>query len=156
MITLKDIFKAACNHISEVTGLPLVDGDLEEPVIRPSFKIFMDTVNTGFFSSALRYVKVYFNIYFYSSDRKNGKSEIMDIEDKISYSFLEPFEIKETCCVYVDDLEFEKVKDGVLNCSFNFEIATEFISRSEKQTELENGNGLMEDLYINENLEEEM
>ncbi len=64
MITLKDIFKAVCNHISEVTRLPLVDGDLEEPVVRPSFKIFMNTVNTGFFSSSLRYVKVYFNIYF--------------------------------------------------------------------------------------------
>ncbi len=135
--------------------LPVVDSDMEEPVIRPSFKIFMDTVNTGLFSSALRQLKVYFNIYFYSSDRKHSKAEVMDIEDKIAYSFLEPFEIKERCLVYIDDLKFEKVIDGILNISFNFEIATEFIGENEMKAELENDNGLMEDLYINKNLEEE-
>jgi len=148
MVTLKDIFKAVCEHISNISELPLADGDLEEPVIRPSFKIFMNTINTGFFSSALRYIKVYFNIYFYSSDRKYSKAEIMDIEDKISCSFLKPFEIKENCCVYVDDLEFEKVINGILNCSFNFEVATEFIDESEIEA--------MEELSINENLEEEL
>lgn len=138
-----------------MTKLPVVDSDMEEPVIRPSFKIFMDTVNTGLFSSALRQLKVYFNIYFYSSDRKHSKAEVMDIEDKIAYSFLEPFEIKECCIVYIDDLKFEKVIDGILNISFNFEIATEFIGENEMKAELENDNGLMEDLYINKNLEEE-
>ena len=138
-----------------MTKLPVVDSDMEEPVIRPSFKIFMDTVNTGLFSSALRQLKVYFNIYFYSSDRKHSKAEVMDIEDKIAYSFLEPFEIKERCIVYIDDLKFEKVIDGILNISFNFEIATEFIGENEMKAELENDNGLMEDLYINKNLEEE-
>jgi len=145
MVTLKDIFKSVCSHISDVTDIPIYDSDLEEPVTRPSFKIFMDTVNTGLFSSALRQVKVYFNIYFYSSDRKHSKADIMDIEDKISYSFLEPFKIKETCCVYIDDLEFEKVVDGVLNCGFNFEIGTEFID----EKDIDN----MEDLKVNEKLE---
>ncbi len=150
MIILKDIFKAICNHISDVTDIPIADSDMEEPVIRPSFKIFMDTVNTGLFSSALREIKVYFNLYFYSSDRKHSKADIMEIEDKIAFSFLEPFNIKENCVVYVDDLEFEKVTDGVLNCSFNFEIATEF-GIDDKDVI---GNETMEDLYINENLEE--
>ena len=146
MIKPKDIFKAVCGHIQKVTELPTVDSDMEEPVVRPSFKIFMDTVKTGLFSSALRQVKVYFNIYFYSSDRKHSKSEIMDIEDKISSSFLEPFEIKESCCVYIDDLEFEKVTDGILNCSFNFEIATEF----ENENKGGIGNEVMEELSIDE------
>lgn len=128
---------------------------MEEPVIRPAFKTFMDTVRAGLFSPALREVKVYFNIYFYSADRKHSKADIMDIEDKISYSFLEPLYIKENCAVYINDLEFENVTDGILNVSFNFEIATEFISKNEAKTELENGNGFMEELYINENLEEE-
>lgn len=150
IVELKDIFRAVCNHISDVTGIPVADSDMEEPVIRPSFKIFMDTVNTGLFSSALREVKVYFNIYFYSSDRKHSKADIMNIEDKIAFSFLEPFEIKSNCCVYIDDLEFEKVMDGVLNCSFNFEIATEFGIDDKDGI----GNEAMEDLYINENLEE--
>lgn len=150
MVTLKDIFNSVCNHVSEITKLPIADSDMEEPVVRPSFKIFMDTVKTGLFSSALRQVKVYFNIYFYSSNRKHSKAEIMAIEDSLAYSFIEAFEIKFGCCVYVDDLEFEKVIDGILCCSFNFEIATEFESEDEDGA----GNETMEELYINENLEE--
>ena len=146
IVTLKDIFKSVCDHISDITELPLEDSDTEEPVVRPSFKIFMDTVNTGFYSSGLRQVKVYFNIYFYSSDRKHSKSEIMEIEDKIAFSFLEPFYIKDECAVYIDDLEFEKVDDGIMNCSFNFEIGTEFIDETDIET--------MEELETNERWEE--
>lgn len=134
IVTLKDIYKAVCNHISNVANIPVVDSDLEEPVIRPSFKIFMDTVNTGLYSSGLRQVKVYFNCYYYVKNEKHGKSEIYEIEDKLAFSFLEPLQIKDTCAVYVDDLEFEKVEDGILNCSFNFEIATEFIDESNIET----------------------
>lgn len=146
MVTLNDIFKAVCEHMEEVTSFPAVDSDMEEPVIRPSFKIFMDTVKSGLFSSALRELKVYFNIYFYSSDRKHSKAELMDIEDEIAFSFLEPFVIKEKGVVYIDDLEFEKLPDGILNCGFNFEIATEFINESEFEN--------MEELMINEKMEE--
>ena len=134
IVTLKDISKAVCNHISNVANIPVVDSDLEEPVIRPSFKIFMDTVNTGLYSSGLRQVKVYFNCYYYVKNEKHSKSEIYEIEDKLAFSFLEPLQIKDTCAVYVDDLEFEKVEDGILNCSFNFEIATEFIDESNIET----------------------
>ena len=141
IVRLKDIFKSVCNHVSIVTELPIVDSDMQEPVVRPSFKIFMNTVSTALFSSALRQVKVYFNLYFYSADRKHSKADVMEIEDKISFSFLEPFEIKGNCAVYIDDLAFEKVEDGILNCSFNFEIATEFIDESELET--------MEELSIN-------
>ena len=105
----------------------------------------MDTVNTGLYSSGLRQVKVYFNCYYYAKNQKHSKSEIYEIEDKLAFSFLEPLRIKELCAVYIDSLEFEKVDDGILNCSFNFEIATEFIDESNIET--------MEDLYIN--LEEE-
>lgn len=120
MVTLKDIFKSVCNHITQTTKLPILDADIEEPVDRAVFKIFMDTVKTGFYSSGLRQVKVYFNVYFYANDRKHSKSEIYEVEDKLAFSFLEPLEIKDSCFVYVDDLEFEKVKDGILNCSFDF------------------------------------
>lgn len=94
----------------------------------------MDTVNTGLYSSGLRQVKVYFNCYYYVKNEKHSKSEIYEIEDKLAFSFLEPLQIKDTCAVYVDDLEFEKVEDGILNCSFNFEIATEFIDESNIET----------------------
>lgn len=146
IITLKDIFKSVCDHISEVTNISLADSDLGEPVTRPSFKVFMDTVNTGFYSSGLRQVKVYFTCYYYAKNQKHSKSEIYEIEDKLSFSFLEPLQIKDTCAVYVDDVEFEKVEDGILNCSFNFEIGTEFIDESAFEP--------IEELVMNEGLEE--
>lgn len=99
IVTLKDIFKSVCDHISEITSIPIVDSDLEEPVERPVFKIFMDTVNTGLYSSGLRQVKVYFNCYYYAKNEKHSKSEIYEIEDKLAFSFLEPFQIKEHCLV---------------------------------------------------------
>lgn len=141
IVTLKDIFKSVCNHITEVTNITLADSDLEEPVERPVFKIFMDTVKTGFYSFRLRQVKVYFNCYYYAENQKHSKSEIFEIEDKLAFSFLEPLQILDTCAVYVDDLEFEKVDDGILNCSFDFEIATEFIDESSLET--------IEELFIN-------
>lgn len=146
IVTLKNIYQAVCDHITKSTNIPVIDSDIEEPVVRPSFKIFMDTVNTGFYSSAIRKVQVYFNIHYYAKNKKHSKGEIMDIEDKIGLSFIEPFEIKEGCAVYVDDLEFEKVTDGILNCSFDFEIGVEFVDES--------GLEPMEELIIKEKLEE--
>lgn len=145
-VTLKDIYKAVSDHITKSTNIPVIDSDIEEPVVRPSFKIFMDTVKTGFYSSAIRRVQVYFNIYYYAEHKKYSKGEIMDIEDKLAFSFMEPFVIKEECAVYVDDLEFEKVTDGILNCSFDFEIGVEFVDES--------GLEPMEELIIKEKLEE--
>jgi len=134
IITLADIFKSVCNCINKSTNIQLLDSDIEEPVERPSFKIFMNTVKTGFFSSRVRSIRVYFNCYYYARDRTKNKVEILDIEDKLSMSFLEPLLIKDRCAVYVDDLEFEKVENGILNCSFNFEIGTEFIDESNVET----------------------
>ena len=134
IITLADIFKSVCNCINKSTNIQLVDSDIEEPVERPSFNIFMNTVKTGFFSSRVRSIRVYFNCYYYARDRTKNKVEILDIEDKLSMSFLEPLLIKDRCAVYVDDLEFEKVENGILNCSFNFEIGTEFIDESNVET----------------------
>ena len=134
IITLADIFKSVCNCINKSTNIQLLDSDIEEPVERPSFKIFMNTVKTGFFSSRIRSIRVYFNCYYYARDRTKNKVEILDIEDKLSMSFLEPLLIKDRCAVYVDDLEFEKVENGILNCSFNFEIGTEFIDESNVET----------------------
>lgn len=146
IVKLKDIYKAVCDHIYETTSIQLADSDQEEPVIRPSFKVFMDTVNSGLYSSGLRSIKTYFNIYFYATDKKQCKSEIYEIEDMLAFSFLVPLRIKNTCAVFVDNLKFEKVDDGILNISFDFEIGTEFIDESNIEP--------MEELIINEKMEE--
>ena len=79
IITLADIFKSVCNCINKSTNIQLLDSDIEEPVERPSFKIFMNTVKTGFFSSRVRSIRVYFNCYYYARDRTKNKVEILDI-----------------------------------------------------------------------------
>lgn len=146
IITPADIFKSVCNRINKSTDIQLVDSDIEEPVERPSFKIFMETVKTGFFSARIRSIRVYFNCYYYARDRTRNKAEIFDVEDKLSTMFLEPLFIKEHCAVYIDNIAFEKVDDGILNCSFDFEIGTEFIDESNLEP--------MDELVINEKLEE--
>lgn len=141
MIKIKDIFQSVCTLIADETDITIEDSDLDEPVVRPSFRITMDTVKTGFYSSALRSVKVYFNIYFYASDREHPKSEIFDIENVLSFLFLEPLGIKDGCCVLIDNVDFEKVDNVILNCGFDFEIATEFIDESDLE--------IMEELITN-------
>lgn len=59
IVTLKNIYKSVCDHITKITSISVVDSDIEEPVVRPSFKIFMDTVNTGFYSSDIRRVHLF-------------------------------------------------------------------------------------------------
>lgn len=88
----------------------------------------MDTVKSGNYNSSLREVKVYFDIYYYA---KNGKIDIMDIEDKLSFAFLSPLQINEKCVVYVDDLEFEKLPDKILSIDFNLEIGNKFVDESD-------------------------
>lgn len=145
LIKLKDIYGSVCRYLTELTEIPTTDSDLEEPIKRPCFRVFMDTVKTGFYSSALRQVRVYFEIYYYATDRGHSKAEIMDMKDTLSMSFMKPFYIKEHCAVYIDDVEFEKLSDGIMNCSFSFEIATEFLDESDIET--------METLYLNKKLE---
>jgi hypothetical protein len=41
-------------------------------------------------------------------------------------------------------VDFEKVTDGIFNCSFDFEIGTEFIDESDFEN--------MEELYIEEEI----
>lgn len=147
MIKISDIYKTVCELISSETNITVEDSDVEEPVVRPSFKIFMDTVRTGLYNKALRQVKCYINIYFYAQDRDYPKAEIFETENTLSFIFLEPLVINDTCAVYIDDVNFEKVDDGILNCSFDFEIATEYIDESDLE--------MMEELTIKDYLEEE-
>lgn len=128
MIALKDIYKVVCQFLKKQTGVKVIDSDFDEPIVRPSFRVFMDTVKSGHFSSTLQNLNVFFEMYFYAKD---GKFENMDIQDKISRGFLYPLEINKKTVVYINDLEFEKLKYDILNISFNFEIGFEFIDESD-------------------------
>ena len=123
-IFLRDIYKAVSKLIISETKMKIYDSDFEEPITRPSFRMFMDTYKSEHYSFGIRDLKVYFNVYFYS---EKGKYEIMDIQDKLSARFINPVHINRETSVYVDDLEFEKLPDNILNISFYFEIGLKFI-----------------------------
>lgn len=36
--------------------------------------------------------------------------------------------------MFIDNVDFEKVDSGILNCGFDFEIGTEFIDESDLET----------------------
>ena len=134
IVSLKTIFKAVCEGLTEATGIATIDSDLAEPVEEPCFKVFMNT-KAGLFSQAIRQVKVYFDIYYYAKNEKDCKAEMMDIEDRLSFYFAEvPFEIKEGCAVFIDEVEFERLPKGILNISFDFEIGTEYLDESDAET----------------------
>ena len=130
MIALKDIYGAFSKFIKAKTKLRIIDSDFDEPIERPSFRMFMDTVKSEHFSSAVQELNVYFNLYLYA----NGKVEIMDVQDKISKGLLLPLEINQTTSIYVNDLEFEKLKDNILNVSFNICLGLEFIDEKDIET----------------------
>ena len=58
----------------------------------------------------------------------------MVVQDKISKGLLLPLEINQTTSIYVNDLEFEKLKDNILNVSFNICLGLEFIDEKDIET----------------------
>lgn len=123
-----------CKGLTEATGVVPDDSDLDEPMERPCFKVFMDA-KAGLFSKEIRAVKVFFDIYYYASEKRKCKAEIMDIMDRVSFYFAEmPLEIKEDCVVYVDNVDLERLPEGIMNCSFDFEIGTEYLDESDIET----------------------
>lgn len=128
MITFKDMFKAVCQRIRDETNINILDGDVDEPILRPAFRVFMDTGETCLYSAYIRQKEVFFNIYFYAKEKDKGA--IMDIQDKLVNAFTEPLKIKEECSVYIDTLDFEKVEKDILNLSFDFSIGTKWLDES--------------------------
>ncbi len=146
MVTIKEIYKSVSDLIYNATNITVEDSDIEEPVNRPVFKVFMDTAKTGLYNSAIKSIKVYFDVYYFAKNAKRSTAEIYGIENTLSDAFLAPLEIKDNCAVIIDDVEFEKVENGILNCGFNFEIGTEFIDESDLE--------FMEELEFMEKMEE--
>ena len=105
MITLLEINKAINNKIehaladSEFKTVPIIAGDLSEPIVRPSLKV---------------------SVYFFATDLKKYKIENTKVQDLIENEFLTPIKVTDTFYIDVDEVE-ANTSDTVLICSFNIE-----------------------------------
>ena len=89
MITLLEINKAINNKIehaladSEFKTVPIIAGDLSEPIVRPSLKVFLEDGTTGKFNSCMKERTLTVRVYFFATDLKKYKIENTKVQDLI-------------------------------------------------------------------------
>lgn len=126
MITLLEINKAINNKIehaladSEFKTVPIIAGDLSEPIVRPSIKVFLEDGNTGKFNSCMKERTLTVRVYFFATDLKKYKIENTKVQDLIENEFLTPLKVNDNFIVDIDEVE-TNTTDTVLVCSFNIE-----------------------------------
>lgn len=126
MITLLEINKAINDKIehalanSKFSTAPIIAGDLSEPIIRPSIKVFLDTGNAGKFNTHMKERTLTVRVYFFASNLEKYKIENTKVQDLIENEFLTPIKVTDTFYIDVDEVE-TTVSDTVLICSFNIE-----------------------------------
>ena len=126
MITLLEINKAINNKIehaladSEFKTVPIIAGDLSEPIVRPSLKVFLEDGTTGKFNSCMKERTLTVRVYFFATDLKKYKIENTKVQDLIENEFLTPIKVTDTFYIDVDEVE-ANTSDTVLICSFNIE-----------------------------------
>lgn len=123
MVTVREVFGAVVKHFEEATGARAVTGELKEPGVRPGVRVFLNSVNTGLYSKRLGSRRFFFGVYYYARDRDRPKAELFDIKDSVAKSFYTPLAIRDDCRVYVDEVEFERLEDGILHIGFEFTLA---------------------------------
>ena len=126
MITLLEINKAINNKIehaladSEFKIVPIIAGDLSEPIVRPSLKVFLEDGTTGKFNSCMKERTLTVRVYFFATDLKKYKIENTKVQDLIENEFLTPIKVTDTFYIDVDEVE-STISDTVLICSFDIE-----------------------------------
>lgn len=150
MITLLEINEAINDKVehafinSEFNSLKVIAGDLKEPIVRPSLKVFLDDGNTGKMNSRMKERTLTCRVYFFASDLRKYKIENTKVQDLIENEFLTPIKVTDTFYIDVDEVH-STISDTVLICSFDIktlEDIPEIIIDDGKEYES------MENLYL--------
>lgn len=156
MISLLEINEAINNKIthaladSNFKSVPIVAGDLKEPMIRPLIKVILGDGTTGKMNSRMKERTLTCRVYFFASDLRKYKIENTKIQDLIENEFLTPIKVTDTFYIDVDDID-STVSDTVLICSFDIETLEDIPDEIlDDGVEYEN----MENLYLNIESEE--
>jgi len=129
-ITLIDINKAINNQIKKAIGgteyskVLIVAEDLSEPIIRPSFKVEIDSNSNGLINAVCREKDITVRVYYFATDLRKYKIENMKVQDILENAFLEDLEIRKGFFIPIFDVESE-TSDTVLISSFELSITEE-------------------------------
>lgn len=128
MITFLDINKAINNKIksmivnTEFSQVPIVAEDVTEPIVRPSFKVSVES-KCGNFNSVCREKSVTVQIYFFAKDRYKYKVENSKIQDLLQDGLLDGIYLNGSH-ISIDEVECDIV-DTVLVCEFEMYLLEE-------------------------------
>lgn len=129
MITLTAIQKAIADKIrfafskSEFKNIPIVSSDEEEPILRPSIKIFLEDTESYRFSKMKEKTLTY-RVYFFASDINKYKVENLKASDILEKEFLKPLKLNENCYIEIENFR-STVTDTVLLISFELNTLEE-------------------------------
>lgn len=120
MTTLKDIKKAIANILVDATKCDLMINDIEEPVIRPSFKVTFNNCEIKKYNGISKQIEIDIDIFYFCKDEKKYTIENLEMHEKLSDIFFESIVINNNIAVVSNFNSSEE--NGVLCCSFSLEM----------------------------------
>lgn len=135
MITYESILRKITGKLTEMTGnkIEVVAEDFSESIIRPSFKIDIDSTAAKF-NAELMERGVTCRIYYFARDRTKYKLDNLKMQQKLEKAFFDKLEVEKGFFIFIEELEFETT-DTVLICSFNFTLLEDSEQESEENYE---------------------
>ena len=143
MISMSRINEGLVSFVRETAAevydreIRVISNDEKEPE-RPSARIFTDNLERTVISACSRFMQISCEIYFYTSDAMQYRTEALQIADILETKLLEPLFITDDFVIYPENVRTE-INGSNMLCSFDFsileEIPQEDISLAE---ELEN------------------
>ncbi|WP_321994827.1 phage tail terminator family protein [Clostridium butyricum] len=130
MITLLDVNKEIISKLKKSlskeghNNIKILESDLSEPIIRPSFKIFMEDPSYEALNSRYRENTVTIEIYFFATDIKKYKLENLKMQSLIETTFIEGLRIDDCFFIPINKVHSE-IQDTVLVSSFDIEMVQE-------------------------------
>lgn len=125
MVTLKDVMKSINVKLKKnLPTIPIQSTDIKEGFSRPCLYVSFDDVSTTPLNSQNISREIDTKIYFFPTDIKKNKLEILEVQDIIEKKFLGRFQITEGFNTMIEEIQSE-VTDGVLICEFKISYIEE-------------------------------
>lgn len=122
---LSDFKKSVNSLIRDATSdlsIPIVAADLQEPIVRPSIKTFVDAGRAGRYNADCACRTIHTDIYFFAGDRYRPYAANMDMQDRIAWAFLSGIYVGEDIYIpLLEDVEFT-TEDSVLHAQFDVQV----------------------------------
>lgn len=128
MVTYSEIIAAINTKIeNSFADVEIQSPDSEEGLIRPSFRTNSDNVNTSNFMNEAKDSEITIRIYYFPSDSKKHRTELLSVQNKLEDTFLVENTIVTETGFVIEIYESEiNVVDGVLHFYFDIMFSEDF------------------------------